>query len=423
MNVPNMKKTLALGLLMLSLTGASEALAQDAAPLTVGHRGASGTRPEHTFASYDEALRLNADYIEQDLQVTADGVLVVMHDGTLNRTVRGDAANCTGNVSSKTLAQIKTCDAGVWFGAEWAGQKVPTLEEVFQRYGKTVNYYIETKTPDPADHMEEKLLALIDKYDLREASVNDWQVLIQSFSADSLKIVHQLDPRLPLIFLGNPAISAMPAVREYAVGIGPSFSGVTQAFVDAAHALCLDVHPYTVNNNTDLARMLSYGVDGMFTNFPDRLNALLPEGGAPFSLAASKDAAGAMRRCRGQEIPVGAGTGGAVPATLSLTLGTPATFGAFVPGVAKDYTASTTASVISSAGDAALSYSDPGHLMNGAFALPAPLQVSLSKSSWDGPTSNESVTIDFKQPIGAGDALRTGAYTRTLTFTLSTTNP
>src|SRR3954451_6167999 len=154
----------------VALTAVPTAQAQSgpedaAAPLVVAHRGASGTRPEHTFASYDRALELGADYIEQDLQVTSDGVLVVMHDGTLNRTVRGDAANCTGNVSSKTLAQIKTCDAGVWFGAEWAGQKVPTLEEVFQRYGKTVNYYIETKTPDPADHMEEKLLALIDKYD------------------------------------------------------------------------------------------------------------------------------------------------------------------------------------------------------------------------------------------------------------------
>jgi hypothetical protein len=122
-------------------------------------------------------------------------------------------------------------------------------------------------------------------------------------------------------------------------------------------------------------------------------------------------------------VPVGGGTGGAVPATLALTLGAPATFGAFVPGVAKDYTASTTATVISSAGDAALSFSDPGHLMNGTFALQAPLQLSLSKSAWDGPVANEAVTIGFKQPIGAGDALRTGAYTKTLTFTLSTTNP
>src|ERR1700754_5085408 len=199
-----MKKLLVGTLMFLALAPAAEAALPGETPLTVAHRGASGPRPEHTFASYDRALELNADYIEQDLQVTKDGVLVVMHDGTLNRTVRGDAANCTGNVNSKTLEQIKTCDAGVWFGAEWAGQKVPTLEEVFQRYGKTVNYYIETKTPAPEDHMEEKLLALLDKYDLRSAAISDWQVLIQSFSADSLKIVHQMDARLPLIFLGNP---------------------------------------------------------------------------------------------------------------------------------------------------------------------------------------------------------------------------
>ena len=115
--------------------------------------------------------------------------------------------------------------------------------------------------------------------------------------------------------------------------------------------------------------------------------------------------------------------GGTVPATLSLTLGAPATFGAFIPGVAKDYTASTTANVISTAGDAMLTSSDPGHLMNGTFALPSPLEVTFSKSTWTGPTSNESVAIGFKQHIGANDPLRTGTYSKTLTFTLSTTNP
>jgi hypothetical protein len=115
--------------------------------------------------------------------------------------------------------------------------------------------------------------------------------------------------------------------------------------------------------------------------------------------------------------------GGTVPATLSLTLGAPASFGAFTPGVAKDYTASTPATVISSAGDAALSVSDPGHLMNGAFALPSPLEVSFSRSSWSAPVSNDPVTIGFQQHIGATDALRTGSYAKTLTFTLSTTTP
>ena len=115
--------------------------------------------------------------------------------------------------------------------------------------------------------------------------------------------------------------------------------------------------------------------------------------------------------------------GGTVPATLSLTLGAPASFGAFTPGVDKTYSASTTADVVSTAGDAALSVSDPGHLANGAFSLPDALQVSLSKASWNAPVSHDPVTIGFSQHIGANAALRTGSYSRTLTFTLSTTTP
>ena len=123
------------------------------------------------------------------------------------------------------------------------------------------------------------------------------------------------------------------------------------------------------------------------------------------------------------QTPVDGGVGASVPATLALTLGTPGAFGAFTPGVAKDYTATTSANVISTAGDAALTFSDPGHLANGAFTLPEPLQIELSKSAWSAPASNDPVTITFRQHIGAGDALRTGAYSRTVTFTLSTTTP
>jgi hypothetical protein len=119
----------------------------------------------------------------------------------------------------------------------------------------------------------------------------------------------------------------------------------------------------------------------------------------------------------------GGSVGGAVPATLALTLGPAASFGAFTPGVAREYTATMTANVISTAGDAALTTSDPGHLMNGTFALPAPLRVELNPASWSGPVSNAAVAITFRQAIGTGDALRTGTYSRTLTFTLSTTTP
>jgi hypothetical protein len=115
--------------------------------------------------------------------------------------------------------------------------------------------------------------------------------------------------------------------------------------------------------------------------------------------------------------------GATVPATLSLTLGPPASFGAFVPGLDRTYTASTTANVISTGGDATLSVSPPGHLLNGAFALPEPVQVSIAPAHWSAPVSNGTAAIAFTQHIGATDALRSGAYAATLTFTLSTTTP
>ena len=120
--------------------------------------------------------------------------------------------------------------------------------------------------------------------------------------------------------------------------------------------------------------------------------------------------------------------GGVVPATLSLVLGAPATFGAFTPGVAKNYTATTTATVISSAGDATITVTDPssnhtGFLVNGNFSLPQPLKGLGVVKTYAGPVANDNVAITFTQPIAATDPLRTGAYAKTLTFTLSTTNP
>jgi len=142
------------------------------------------------------------------------------------------------------------------------------------------------------------------------------------------------------------------------------------------------------------------------------------------------------------------GVSGTVPPTLSLSLGTPATFGAFTPGVAKTYGASTTANVISTAGDATLSIADPspvatGHLVNGSFSLPSALTAKAASAggtggafapvggsanpttllTYAGPRSNDSVAVSFEQAIGANDALRTGSYSKTLTFTLSTTTP
>ena len=132
--------------------------------------------------------------------------------------------------------------------------------------------------------------------------------------------------------------------------------------------------------------------------------------------------------CAPYGVDVPGGAGGEVPATLALTLGPAATFGTFLPGVANTYTASTTATVISTAGEATLTAADlsankPGYLVNGAFSLPQPLGGLGVLKTYSAPVSNDVVPVTFTQAIAATDALRTGAYSKTLTFTLSTTTP
>jgi hypothetical protein len=162
-------------------------------------------------------------------------------------------------------------------------------------------------------------------------------------------------------------------------------------------------------------------------------NGHISDFGAPNNLGGAKACDGIETGPVEVSTSVDGDVGGTVPATLSLMLGAPASFGAFVPGVEDTYTASTTANVISSAGNAALTVTDPsttatGRLVNGAFALPQPLKIGgqalpATVKTYDAPISNDAVTIEFSQDIGANDALRTGTYAKTLTFTLSTTQP
>ena len=303
---------LTMGLLAVAVSSAAAApgpnagsRTEDAPVLNIGHRGASGYAPEHTIASYDLAKKMGADYIEQDLQLTRDGVLVALHDETLDRTARPTAesapGDCTGLVREKTLAQIKTCDVGSWFNQtypqyaseEYVGLRIPTLEEVFQRYRKSANYYIETKSPESAPGMEEELLRLMEEYGLVRPAAEKWQVLIQSFSPASLVKIHALEPSLPLIQLyagaetSQSIQSRLDFAATYAVGIGPSKNDVDRPLIEAAHARCLDLHPYTVNEKAEMESLIGLGVDGMFTNFPDRLEEVLGKEAAPGKTAAS----------------------------------------------------------------------------------------------------------------------------------------
>jgi glycerophosphoryl diester phosphodiesterase len=271
----------------------TSAPAKPAGALVIAHRGASDFAPEHTFASYDLAIKQGADYLEQDLQLTADGVLVVLHDATLDRTARGPVGSCTGLVAEKTLAQIKQCDVGSWFNEAspehadpaYVGLRIPTMEQVIDRYGADARYYIELKALDPGSGMAESLLDLLGQTGLLHRTSRSRPVIIQSFGADVLRMVHARRPELPLVQLipdtGSPVdMTWLDNARGYAVAIGPPNPFVDPALVAAAHVRCLEVHPYTVNDRAEMDRLLQAGVDGMFTNEPEVLRTEL-EGRPP----------------------------------------------------------------------------------------------------------------------------------------------
>jgi len=254
--------------------------------VTIAHRGLSAYAPEHTMASYQLAKNLNADYLEIDLQMTKDGKLIAMHDTTVNRTTDGK-----GQVKDLTLKEIKQLDAGSWFNqknpdrakAKYEGLEVPTLEEIFKKFGKNANYYIETKSPSLYPEMENELVRLIEKYKLADSKNHPNRVVIQSFSKESLLNIHELNPELPLVQLisyKNPAVATDAEIAElksYAVGAGMNYRMIDEAYVKKMRDAGLWVHPYTVNDPADMQKLLDWGVNGMFTDYADVLKKVLKQ--------------------------------------------------------------------------------------------------------------------------------------------------
>ena len=230
----------------------------------IAHRGASAYRPEHTFAAWDLALEMGADYIEQDLRMTADSALVVLHDETLDRTASG--RGCTGPVRAFTLDELRPC-------------RVATFDSVLTRYSGRARFYVETKAPDDAPGMEEALVTLLERHDLLPVDA-DRRVIVQSFSDASLRRMAELAPSVPRVQLVRRRESRadlwrrLPAMAEYAQGVGPAAADLEHELVQAAHARCLEVHPYTVNDPGEMRRLLRIGVDGLFTDRPDVLARL-----------------------------------------------------------------------------------------------------------------------------------------------------
>jgi glycerophosphoryl diester phosphodiesterase len=246
---------------------------------TIAHRGASGYAPENTIPAFEQALDMKTDYIELDIQLTKDLVPVVMHDGTVNRTTNGK-----GYVKDLTLDQILKLDAGSWFNKKYpmfarekyADIRIPTLEEVFEKFGKEIDYMIEIKDPNLNRNIESLLNELILKYDLAG------HVAIHSFSEASLRRFHLINPSIPLfqiVWYDRPVYKISEAyinkLKTYAVGIAPNFQRISASYVSEAKNAGLKVFPYTVNYQVNMDKAVLWGVDGVHTNFPDRFSEVL----------------------------------------------------------------------------------------------------------------------------------------------------
>ena len=244
----------------------------------IAHRGASTYAPEHTMLAYEIAEQLNATYIEIDLQMTKDGVLIAMHDEKVDRTTEGK-----GLVKDYTLKEIKKLNAGKWFNdtypdfanMAYENVSIPTLREIFENFGDRVNYYIEMKSPKIYEDMEEELIALLDEYGLLNRQEEIPKVIVQSFNRASLIEFHELEPTIPLIQLISNKENVkftnqeIKSLNTYASGIGININAVDGTFIHVAHENGLKVHLFSLIGEADIKKALIYKADGIFSDAPN----------------------------------------------------------------------------------------------------------------------------------------------------------
>lgn len=248
------------------------------APRVVAHRGASAYAPENTLAGVDKANDLNIEWVENDVQRTSDGELVVMHDETLERTTDAEEIfpdRSPWKVGDFTAEEIAQLDAGSWFAPEFAGERVPTLEKFLERMTRNdQKLLLELKKPELFSGIEREVVGeLRDKGWLAEDKREG--LSIQSFNADSVRTVHELAPSVTTGFLGTPAVSELSAYAQFTDQINPRYTEVTTEYVDAvkalrgAHGAPLEVFTWTVDDAQDAERVAALGVDGIISNRPD----------------------------------------------------------------------------------------------------------------------------------------------------------
>ena len=240
-------------------------------PLNIAHQGASADAPGNTLAAFRLALEMGADGFELDIMLSTDGHLVVIHDDTVDRTTDG-----SGPVRQKTLAELKALDAGTRFEARFAGERIPTLQEVFDLVaGNRALVNVELKADSlKSDGLEEKLVALIRRYDLGE------RLLISSFNPFALWRVRRLAPDLSLALLYAENMPVHLRNRWFAFlprpdALNPSLRIATQEHVRWAKSKGYRLYVWTVDEEPEMRRLIALGVDGIITNKPDLLRQVL----------------------------------------------------------------------------------------------------------------------------------------------------
>jgi glycerophosphoryl diester phosphodiesterase len=232
--------------------------------LVIAHRGASGHAPENTLAAFKKAVALGATFIETDLQLSRDARFVAIHDPTVNRTTNGQGA-----VHDMTLAELRRLDAGSWFGSEFAGERIPTLEELLEFSKKhDVVFYLELK-PGGSWGSEHALIGA-----LRESGEIPRAVVI-SFDPAVVLSLRKIEPTLMtgLLYDGQFENPLEKAVEVGARQLAARGDLVTPALLAGARKQDLQVVCWTVNHSVHMRMLMAAGVDGIMSDYPDRLVA------------------------------------------------------------------------------------------------------------------------------------------------------
>ncbi|MDT0610755.1 glycerophosphodiester phosphodiesterase [Streptomyces lancefieldiae] len=248
-------------------------------PLVVAHRGASGYAPENTLAAVDKAAELGVRWVENDVQRTRDGELVVLHDDNLRRTTDVEEVfpdRAPWKVQDFTAAEIARLDAGSWFGAEYAGARVPTLKQYVDRVEHNhQKLLLELKNPQLYPGIERETLKVLANEGWLDRPHVAGRLIVQSFSADSVRTVHELKPAVKTGFLGTPPVSELPEYAKFTDQINPSYGTLSASYAASVHAFKgphgrrMEVFTWTVNDADTARKVAAYDVDGIISNRPD----------------------------------------------------------------------------------------------------------------------------------------------------------